>query len=111
MSVFFEPLPSALLSVAEMRRAEAVAMAGGLSSERMMEAAGGAVAAAIRVRWGRRPVAVLCGPGNNGGDGFVVARMLRAAGWDVRVGLLGDVSALSSDAALNAARTSPGTSS
>lgn len=104
MSVFFEPLPSALLSVAEMRRAEAAAMAGGLSSERMMEAAGGAVSAAITVRWSRRPVAVLCGPGNNGGDGFVVARMLRAAGWDVRVGLLGDVSALSSDAALNAAR-------
>ncbi len=95
---------NALLTVAEMGRADAAAIAGGVAGETLMEAAGTAVADEIRRRWSPRPVVVLCGPGNNGGDGFVVARRLRQAGWEARVALLGDRARLKGDAALNAGR-------
>ena len=96
--------PAALLSVDEMYRADAAAIARGTPGEALMEAAGAAIADEIRNRWGTRTVAILCGPGNNGGDGFVVARLLDRAGWPVRVALLGDRKALKGDAALNAER-------
>ena len=72
------------------RRAQAL----GVPGERLMEHAGTAVAAAARAlavdtgRWGRGPVVILCGPGNNGGDGFVAARRLAAAGSRVIVALV-----------------------
>ena len=59
-----------------------------------MEHAGAAVAAAARAlaidtdRWGRGPIVILCGPGNNGGDGLVAARRLAAAGARVIVALV-----------------------
>ena len=72
------------------RRAQAL----GVPEERLMEHAGTAVAAAVRAlavdldRWGTGPIVILCGPGNNGGDGYVAARRLALAGASVVVGLV-----------------------
>jgi hydroxyethylthiazole kinase-like uncharacterized protein yjeF len=88
-----------LLSCAEMAMADAATIASGVSGANLMEAAGRAVADAVLERHLPRPVVVLCGPGNNGGDGFVAARHLHAVGWPVRVALLGDRGALYGDAA------------
>jgi NAD(P)H-hydrate epimerase len=93
-----------LLTVDEMYRADAAAIRGGVAGETLMENAGRAIAAEIRNRWARRPVVVLCGPGNNGGDGFVTARLLADDGWPVIVALMGSRDALKGDAALNAGR-------
>ena len=95
-----------LLTVQEMYAADRFAIDSGISGERLMEAAGRAIADEITRRWASRPVAVLCGPGNNGGDGFVIARILVEAGWPVKVGLLGAHDALKGEARVNADRWS-----
>jgi NAD(P)H-hydrate epimerase len=96
----------ALLTVAEMGQADAAAIAAGTPGITLMEAAGAAVATEAFRRWGPRPTLVLCGPGNNGGDGYVAARRLAAAGWPVRLAGLVPPAALRGDAALAAARWS-----
>ncbi|WP_244607377.1 NAD(P)H-hydrate dehydratase [Bosea sp. CS1GBMeth4] len=95
----------ALLSVAEMAAADAFAIASGTPGIALMEQAGRAVADAVtrRARPGQR-VLVLCGPGNNGGDGFVAGRILAERGCHVALALAGARAALSGDAALAAAR-------
>jgi ADP-dependent NAD(P)H-hydrate dehydratase / NAD(P)H-hydrate epimerase len=94
----------ALLTPREMGEADRLTIARGLAGETLMERAGAAVAEAIAARWSPRPTAILCGPGNNGGDGFVAARHLAAAGWPIRLFLLGAPGALAGDAARHAAR-------
>ena len=95
---------AALLRVAQMNEADRLSIAAGVPGIQLMSNAGSAVVREIVQRWRIRPVCVLCGPGNNGGDGFVVASELAAAGWPVRVALLGSRERLTGDAAHHAAR-------
>ena len=92
-----------LLTPAEMARADAAAIAGGVSGAALMEAAGRAVARAAQSRFRPCRTVVLAGPGNNGGDGYVAARLLERAGWPVAVAALGPPRP-GSDAAQAAAR-------
>ena len=93
-----------LLFTSEMYRADKAAIAGGVPGLDLMEAAGAAIAETVQSGWPEGEVLVLCGPGNNGGDGFVAARLLAGAGRDVRLALLGSVDKLDGDAAANAKR-------
>ena len=87
-----------------MYAADAATMAAGIGGETLMENAGRGVARAVAERWRPCRTTILCGPGNNGGDGFVAARHLREAGFEVTVALLGARDALTGDAAAMAAR-------
>lgn len=93
-----------ILTVAEMVAADRYAEEHSVASLALMEAAGEAVAKAVDARWPQAKVAVLCGPGNNGGDGFVAARLLAAQGHRVAVALLGKRDALKGDAKVMAER-------
>jgi NAD(P)H-hydrate epimerase len=87
-----------------MSEADRLTVLGGIPGHELMQVAGRAVVREIRRRFSPCRVSVLCGPGNNGGDGFVVAHELCAAGWSVRVALLGERSALRGDALHHAVR-------
>ena len=93
-----------LLTAAQMRAIEQAAIASGeVTGLELMERAGRGVVEAIFEEWPElaqtsHRAMVLCGPGNNGGDGFVVARLLRERGWKVEVFLYGDAEKLPPDA-------------
>jgi hydroxyethylthiazole kinase-like uncharacterized protein yjeF len=97
---------NALLRVAQMSEADSRTVAAGITGSQLMHSAGNAVVREIVKRWRTCRVTVLCGPGNNGGDGFVVAYELAAAGWPVRVALQGSREALRGDARHHAMRWS-----
>jgi NAD(P)H-hydrate epimerase len=94
-----------LLTSAQMGRADLLTIAAGTPGIELMENAGRVCTEEIIKAFPRAETAVvLCGPGNNGGDGFVIARLLREEGWNIRLALLGDEGALKGDAAQMAAR-------
>jgi NAD(P)H-hydrate epimerase len=97
---------SALLRVAQMVEADRLTVAAGTPGVDLMHNAGAAVVREIVQRWSVRSVCVLCGPGNNGGDGFVIACGLASAGWPVRIALQGTREQLAGDAKFHAARWS-----
>lgn len=96
--------PIEVLTPDEMNKADALTIEGGTPGITLMEAAGLAVAEAVHdlLPQGGR-VLVMTGPGNNGGDGFVAARLLTEAGYEVTVGLLTARDRLKGDAAFAAA--------
>jgi hydroxyethylthiazole kinase-like uncharacterized protein yjeF len=99
-----------LLTAAQMRAIEAAAIASGqVTGLELMERAGRGVVEAVLAEWPELALAphravVLCGPGNNGGDGFVVARLLKERGWAVEVFLYGEEEKLPPDAKANCER-------
>jgi ADP-dependent NAD(P)H-hydrate dehydratase / NAD(P)H-hydrate epimerase len=94
-----------LLTTAEMAEADRLVIAGGVPGIDLMERAGSAVAAAVvACHPTASRVAVVVGPGNNGGDGFVAARLLAERGYRIDVLLFGDASRLKGDAAGVAAK-------
>jgi len=95
---------NALLSPQEMARADQMTIGAGSAGCDLMEAAGLAVTRHITQSYAQGRTLILCGPGNNGGDGFVIARHLKQAGWDVTLALLGEKAALAGDAAIMAGR-------
>ncbi|MFT3726816.1 MAG: NAD(P)H-hydrate dehydratase [Terricaulis sp.] len=93
-----------VITIAQMRAIDEATAASGMPTHSLMENAGRAVANAIIERFSPRPTSVVCGPGNNGGDGWVAARVLLERGWPVWVETLAPREQLSGDARAAAAR-------
>ncbi|MCB1559439.1 MAG: NAD(P)H-hydrate dehydratase [Alphaproteobacteria bacterium] len=74
-----------ILSIEQMRQAEEASLSGKTSSYTLMQRAGRAVADIVREQYEKQPVLVLCGSGNNGGDGFIAASELKRKKWNVTV--------------------------
>ncbi|HWP94434.1 MAG TPA: NAD(P)H-hydrate dehydratase [Gammaproteobacteria bacterium] len=93
-------LNDALYTAADLREFERRAIGQGIDSDELMRRAGGAALACLRERWPRPArIDVVCGPGNNGGDGYVLARLARLAGVQTLVHRVGEVGSGASAAA------------
>jgi len=89
-----------LLTNAEMAEADRLTIAEGTPGAVLMENAGRAVANSVQTHYaGAERIIVVAGPGNNGGDGYVAARLLAKQGYDVRIAAFGDPARLKGDAA------------
>jgi hydroxyethylthiazole kinase-like uncharacterized protein yjeF len=95
-----------IVTAQQMYEADSAAIKSGISGEQLMENAGAAVVRVIKERFAPCHAVILCGSGNNGGDGFVVARILKLEGWQVSLALLGDIGNLKGDAAIAAEKYS-----
>lgn len=93
-------MKNAVLTVAQMKEADRQTIIDGTDGIILMRAAGQACVDAIVERFEKTETLVLCGPGNNGGDGFVIARLLEEAGWSVTVSSLVSPAAFTGDAKL-----------
>lgn len=92
-------LPVQIYSTAQVRQMEAAAVASGIAGYTLMQRAGAAAMVLLRQRWPlAQSVVVVAGPGNNGGDGLVMARLARQAGLAVTVMLVGDAGKLRGEA-------------
>jgi NAD(P)H-hydrate epimerase len=95
-----DSLPAEVYSAAQVRAMDRHAIEkGGIAGYKLMQRAGGAALDAVRRHWpAARKIAILCGAGNNAGDGYVLARLARAGGLEVRVAALADPAHLGGDA-------------
>jgi ADP-dependent NAD(P)H-hydrate dehydratase / NAD(P)H-hydrate epimerase len=90
--------PLALLTAEESKTADKAAIESGTSSETLMENAGKALVALITQEYQPTPILIVCGTGNNGGDGFVAARLLKEQHWQVTLVVVGDEKTIEGDA-------------
>lgn len=93
-----------ILTAAQMYGADRETCAKIMPEIQLMENAGFAAACALSRHFGKQPVTLLCGAGNNGGDGFVMARILHGWGWPVEVLFAGDMRSMTESTRLNARR-------
>ena len=91
-------MSSAILSSQQMKEAEKAAAKGKTQSFTLMQRAGKAVADEIGARYEKQDILVLCGPGNNGGDGFIAAAALKKKNWPVTIACAVDIHDLQGDA-------------
>src|SRR4029450_5938000 len=85
--------PRPILTAKQIRAAEATTIKTGTPETTLIERAGASLAEAVRLYAGPRETLILCGPGNNGGDGYVAARHLKEAGYPGRVAALAEPAA------------------
>src|SRR5687767_7113390 len=90
--------PAALLTAEQSQATDQAAITAGVTGAALMEKAGKAVMDVISQKYTSCPILVVCGTGNNGGDGFVVASLLKERGWPVTLCVAGDTAEIKGDA-------------